>query len=131
MDEAWPGDIIGIPNHGTLRVGDTLSESGAVTFTGIPNFAPEILRRVRLGDPMKQKHLARALTSLAEEGVTLADVVRVTTEDEYFPPPRKLRELQSAIETAATVMLGGSMSGRRRVDDRRLVASDILAALAR
>jgi peptide chain release factor 3 len=70
VDEAWPGDIIGIPNHGVLRVGDTLSESGQVVFTGIPNFAPEILRRVRLGDPMKQKHLTRALESLAEEGVT-------------------------------------------------------------
>ena len=70
VDEAWPGDIIGIPNHGVLRVGDTLSESGEVVFTGIPNFAPEILRRVRLGDPMKQKHLTRALESLAEEGVT-------------------------------------------------------------
>src|SRR3954453_22997559 len=70
VDEAWPGDIIGIPNHGVLRVGDTLSESGAVVFPGIPNFAPEILRRVRLGDPMKQKHLTRALESLAEEGVT-------------------------------------------------------------
>jgi peptide chain release factor 3 len=70
VDEAWPGDIIGIPNHGVLRVGDTLSETGAVVFTGIPNFAPEILRRVRLADPMKQKHLARALESLAEEGVT-------------------------------------------------------------
>ncbi len=70
VDEAWPGDIIGIPNHGVLRVGDTLSESGKIVFTGIPNFAPEILRRVRLADPMKQKHLARALTSLAEEGVT-------------------------------------------------------------
>ncbi|MGN6515040.1 MAG: peptide chain release factor 3 [Rhizomicrobium sp.] len=70
VDEAWPGDIIGIPNHGVLRVGDTLSESGDVLFTGIPNFAPEILRRVRLGDPMKQKHLTRALESLAEEGVT-------------------------------------------------------------
>jgi peptide chain release factor 3 len=70
VDEAWPGDIIGVPNHGTLRVGDTLSESGEIAFTGIPNFAPEILRRVRLSDPMKQKHLARALTSLAEEGVT-------------------------------------------------------------
>jgi translation elongation factor EF-G len=56
VDEAWPGDIIGIPNHGVLRVGDTLSESGKIVFTGIPNFAPEILRRVRLGDPMKQKH---------------------------------------------------------------------------
>jgi peptide chain release factor 3 len=70
VDEAWPGDIIGIPNHGVLRVGDTLSESGKVVFTGIPNFAPEILRRVRLSDPMKQKHLTRALESLAEEGVT-------------------------------------------------------------
>jgi len=70
VDEAYPGDIIGIPNHGVLRVGDTLSETGKIVFTGIPNFAPEILRRVRLGDPMKQKHLARALTSLAEEGVT-------------------------------------------------------------
>ncbi len=70
VDEAWPGDIIGIPNHGVLRVGDTLSETGTVVFTGIPNFAPEILRRVRLSDPMKQKHLTRALESLAEEGVT-------------------------------------------------------------
>ncbi|MEI9989959.1 MAG: peptide chain release factor 3 [Rhizomicrobium sp.] len=70
VDEAWPGDIIGIPNHGVLRVGDTLSETGEVVFTGIPNFAPEILRRVRLADPMKQKHLTRALESLAEEGVT-------------------------------------------------------------
>ena len=70
VDEAFPGDIIGIPNHGVLRVGDTLSESGKVLFTGIPNFAPEILRRVRLSDPMKQKHLTRALESLAEEGVT-------------------------------------------------------------
>ncbi len=70
VDEAWPGDIIGIPNHGVLRVGDTLSETGDVVFTGIPNFAPEILRRVRLADPMRQKHLTRALESLAEEGVT-------------------------------------------------------------
>jgi len=70
VDEAWPGDIIGIPNHGVLRVGDTLSESETLAFTGIPNFAPEILRRVRLNDVMKAKHLKRALESLAEEGVT-------------------------------------------------------------
>ena len=69
-DEAWPGDIIGVPNHGTLRVGDTLSETESLRFVGIPNFAPEILRRVRLDDPMKSKHLGRALVSLAEEGVT-------------------------------------------------------------
>lgn len=70
VDEAWPGDIIGIPNHGTIRVGDTLAESDDLIFTGIPNFAPEILQRVRLDDPMKAKHLRRALESLAEEGVT-------------------------------------------------------------
>jgi peptide chain release factor 3 len=70
VDEAWPGDIIGIPNHGVLRVGDTLTEGENITFTGIPNFAPEIIRRVRLADPLKAKHLQRALEALAEEGVT-------------------------------------------------------------
>ena len=60
-EEAWPGDIIGIPNHGTLRIGDTLTEGETIRVTGIPSFAPEILRRVRLDDPMKSKHLqARA-----------------------------------------------------------------------
>ncbi|HYJ28931.1 MAG TPA: peptide chain release factor 3 [Allosphingosinicella sp.] len=66
---ARPGDIVGIPNHGTLRVGDTLSERGEIAFTGLPDFAPEILRRVRLGDPMKSKQLRKGLEDLAEEGV--------------------------------------------------------------
>ncbi|HEV7731589.1 MAG TPA: peptide chain release factor 3 [Candidatus Binatia bacterium] len=69
-EEALPGDIIGIPNHGVLRVGDALCEGDDVRFTGIPNFAPEILRRVRLDDAMKAKQLRRALEDLAEEGVT-------------------------------------------------------------
>ncbi|OQW46739.1 MAG: peptide chain release factor 3 [Proteobacteria bacterium SG_bin6] len=69
-DEAYPGDIIGIPNHGTLRVGDTLSERADVRFTGLPNFAPEILRRVALKDPTKTKQLRKALDDMAEEGVT-------------------------------------------------------------
>jgi peptide chain release factor 3 len=69
-DEAWAGDIIGIPNHGTLRIGDALTEGEAVTFTGIPSFAPEMLQRVRPDDPMRAKHLGRALEQLAEEGVT-------------------------------------------------------------
>ena len=68
-DTAEPGDIIGIPNHGTLRVGDTLSESNKVRFTGLPNFAPEILRRVALKDPTKTKQLRKALDDLSEEGV--------------------------------------------------------------
>ena len=66
---AEPGDIIGIPNHGTLRVGDTLSEKNKVRFTGLPNFAPEILRRVVLRDPTKTKQLRKALDDLSEEGV--------------------------------------------------------------
>ncbi len=69
-EEALPGDIIGIPNHGTLRVGDALTEGEDIRFTGIPSFAPEILRRVRLDDPMRAKQLRRALEDLAEEGVT-------------------------------------------------------------
>ena len=69
-EHAYAGDVIGIPNHGALRVGDSLSESGKVQFAGIPNFAPEILRRAQLKDPLKAKHLRKALESLAEEGVT-------------------------------------------------------------
>ena len=68
-EEAFPGDIIGIPNHGTLRVGDTLTEGEVLRFTGIPNFAPEILRRVRLADPTKTKQLRNALNDMAEEGI--------------------------------------------------------------
>ncbi|MDD3798820.1 MAG: peptide chain release factor 3 [Novosphingobium sp.] len=68
-DTAEAGDIIGIPNHGTLRVGDTLSEKNTVRFTGLPNFAPEILRRVALKDPTKTKQLRKALDDLSEEGV--------------------------------------------------------------
>jgi len=69
VEEAMPGDIIGIPNHGTLRVGDTLTEGEDLRFTGIPNFAPDILRRVQLGDPLRVKAMRQALQDLAEEGV--------------------------------------------------------------
>jgi peptide chain release factor 3 len=69
-EEAVAGDILGIPNHGALRIGDTLTEGENLRFTGVPSFAPEILKRVRLDDPMRAKHLSRALTELAEEGVS-------------------------------------------------------------
>jgi len=69
-EDAFAGDVIGIPNHGVLRVGDSLSETGTLRFAGLPNFAPEILRRVRVKDPLKAKHLKKALEGLAEEGVT-------------------------------------------------------------
>jgi peptide chain release factor 3 len=68
-DEAYAGDVVGIPNHGTLRIGDTLTEGEELAFLGVPNFAPEILRRVKLGDPMKAKKLREALQQMAEEGV--------------------------------------------------------------
>lgn len=68
-DQAFAGDIVGIPNHGTLRIGDTLTEGEDILFKGVPNFAPEILRRVSLGDPMKAKKLREALQQMAEEGV--------------------------------------------------------------
>ncbi len=68
-DEAFAGDVVGLPNHGTLRIGDTLTEGEDIVFRGVPSFAPEILRRVTLQDPMKAKKLKEALTQLAEEGV--------------------------------------------------------------
>lgn len=67
-EDAWAGDIIGIPNHGKLRVGDTLTEGEVLSFTGIPSFAPELLQTVVPIDPMRAKHLAKALQQLAEEG---------------------------------------------------------------
>ncbi|MBF0448210.1 MAG: peptide chain release factor 3 [Magnetococcales bacterium] len=67
-EEAWAGDIIGIPNHGALRIGDTLSESEVLNYTGIPSFAPELLQRIRSDDPLRIKHLGRTLTQLGEEG---------------------------------------------------------------
>lgn len=68
VEEAWPGDIIGIPNHGNLRIGDALSEGEILHFTGIPSFAPEVMQRARTADPLKAKHLSNALEQLAEEG---------------------------------------------------------------
>ncbi|QIE55250.1 peptide chain release factor 3 [Pikeienuella piscinae] len=67
-DDAWAGDIIGVPNHGQLRIGDALTEGEDLRFTGIPSFAPELLQSVRAGDPLKAKHLDKALTQFAEEG---------------------------------------------------------------
>jgi peptide chain release factor 3 len=68
-DEAYAGDVVGIPNHGSLRIGDTLTEGEDLTFVGVPSFAPEIVRRVRLTDAMKAKKLKEALQQMSEEGV--------------------------------------------------------------
>ncbi len=68
-DEAFAGDVVGLPNHGVLRIGDTLTEGEDLVFRGVPSFAPEILRRIVIGDAMKAKKLREALRQLAEEGV--------------------------------------------------------------
>jgi peptide chain release factor 3 len=101
-EEAYAGDVVGIPNHGTLRIGDTLTDGEDLNFVGVPSFAPDILRRVRLQDAMKAKKLKQALQELAEEGVVQVfrpldgspalvgvvgalqlDVLKVRLEDEY------------------------------------------------
>jgi peptide chain release factor 3 len=68
LDEAFAGDIIGIPNHGVLQLGDTLTEGEALQFTGLPFFAPEMFRSVEVADPLKTKQLKAGLTQLGEEG---------------------------------------------------------------
>ena len=70
-DTADAGDIIGLHNHGTIQIGDTFSQGEALKFTGIPNFAPELFRLVRLKDPLKQKTLQKGLVQLSEEGAFL------------------------------------------------------------
>ncbi len=68
VEEAFPGDIIGLHNHGTIQIGDTFTGGDNFKFTGIPNFAPELFRRIRLKDPLKQKQLLKGLVQLSEEG---------------------------------------------------------------
>jgi peptide chain release factor 3 len=69
-EEAHPGDVIGVPNHGTIRIGDTFTEGERFAFTGIPNFAPELFRRAQITDPMRMKALQKGLAQLCEEGAT-------------------------------------------------------------
>lgn len=68
VEEAYPGDIIGLHNHGTIQIGDTFTGGEDFKFSGIPNFAPELFRRIRLKDPLKQKQLLKGLVQLSEEG---------------------------------------------------------------
>ncbi len=69
-ETAFPGDIIGVHNHGTMRIGDTLTQGEELVFTGIPNFAPELFRRAVLKDPLRNKQLLKGLEQLCEEGAT-------------------------------------------------------------
>ncbi len=69
-DEAYAGDIIGIHNHGGIQIGDTFTEGEIINFKGVPNFAPELFKRVRLQNPLKTKALQKGLNQLSEEGAT-------------------------------------------------------------
>ncbi|MBL3593028.1 MAG: peptide chain release factor 3 [Synergistaceae bacterium] len=81
IEEAWPGDIIGIHNHGTIKIGDTFTEKEELRFTGIPSFAPEHFRRVRLLTPLKAKQLQKGLLQLSEEGAI--QLFRPLTDNSY------------------------------------------------
>ena len=70
VESAYSGDIIGLHNHGTIRIGDTFTQGEDLKFTGIPNFAPELFRRVVLKDPLRMKALQKGLDQLSEEGAT-------------------------------------------------------------
>ncbi len=82
VTEAYPGDIIGIHNHGTIKIGDTFTEKEVLKFSGIPNFAPEFFRKVILRNPMKAKHLKKGLIQLAEEGAV--QVFRPVNGNDYI-----------------------------------------------
>ncbi|HEX7020763.1 MAG TPA: peptide chain release factor 3 [Gemmatimonadaceae bacterium] len=85
VDEAWPGDVIGVMDRGTLRIGDTLSETRDLEFSGIPRFAPEHFARIIIADPMKRKQLDAGLRQLTEEGA--AQVFFTSGTDTTSPTP--------------------------------------------
>ncbi|CAK8717120.1 MAG: Class II release factor RF3, C-terminal domain [Candidatus Electronema aureum] len=82
MESAYPSDIIGIHNHGTIKIGDTFTDREPLKFTGIPNFAPEHFRRVILKNPLKMKQLAKGLIQMAEEGAV--QVFRPVLGNDYI-----------------------------------------------
>ncbi|MBP6741799.1 MAG: peptide chain release factor 3 [Deltaproteobacteria bacterium] len=82
VEDAFPGDIIGIHNHGTIKIGDTFSDKEPLKFVGIPNFAPEHFRRVRLLNPLKSKQLEKGLLHLAEEGAV--QLLRPIRNNDYI-----------------------------------------------
>ncbi len=128
-EEAVAGDIVGIPNHGALSVGDTLTEGATIKVTGIPNFAPEIIRRVRLADPMKTKQLAKALSDLAEEGV--AQIFRRMVGADYIVGvvgQLQLEVLQARINSEYNVPISFEVIS---FELARWVTSDDKAELAR
>ncbi len=128
-EAAYAGDVVGIPNHGTLRIGDTITEGEDLVFVGIPSFAPEILRRVRLDDAIRAKKLKSALQEMAEEGV-----VQVFSPLDGAPPlvgvvgALQLDVLEDRLGTEYGLPVGFETTA---VDAVRWITSDDQAALAR
>jgi peptide chain release factor 3 len=85
VEEAWPGDVVGVLDRGTLRIGDTLSADGPLQFHGIPRFAPEHFARIVVADPLRRKHLDTGLRQLTEEGA--AQVFYTSGTDIAGPAP--------------------------------------------
>ncbi|HSG90857.1 MAG TPA: peptide chain release factor 3 [Pseudomonadales bacterium] len=138
-EEAWPGDIIGLHNHGTIQIGDTFTDGEDLKFTGVPNFAPELFRRVRSRDPLRTKQLEKGLKQLAEEGamqvfrpldrnelivgavgVLQFDVVAFRLRDEY-----KADCLYEATDVFAARWVDAE--DKRKLEDFRKKASEHLA----
>jgi 4-hydroxy-3-methylbut-2-enyl diphosphate reductase len=128
--------VIGSSNSSNTRALEKLAREAGCALVARVNGADEIPDAFRAVDTVGVTAGASAPNELVEQVIERlapaegVELVSVTEEDEYFPPPRNLRELQTAIEAAATVMLGGSASTRPRMDDRRLSASAVLASLA-
>lgn len=80
VERALAGDIIGLHNHGTIQIGDTFTDGETLGFTGIPHFAPELFRRIRLRDPMQSKQLQKGLQQLSEEGSTQVFALMTSAE---------------------------------------------------
>ena len=104
-EEAFAGDIIGLHNHGTIQIGDSFSQGEALSFTGIPNFAPELFRRVRVRDPLKSKQLEKGLDQLSEEGAT-----------QVFKPLTKSELIVGAVGTLQFDLVAHRLKDEYRAD---------------
>ncbi|MCG8672362.1 MAG: peptide chain release factor 3 [Pseudomonadales bacterium] len=105
LEEAWPGDIIGLHNHGTIQIGDTFTAGEKINFTGIPHFAPELFRRVQLKDPLKSKQLQKGITELSEEGAT-----------QVFMPLRNNDIIVGAVGVLQFDVVAARLQGEYKVD---------------
>ncbi|PIE42051.1 MAG: peptide chain release factor 3 [Gammaproteobacteria bacterium] len=105
LEEAWPGDIIGLHNHGTIQIGDTFTAGDMFNFTGIPHFAPELFRRVQLKDPLKSKQLQKGIKELSEEGAT-----------QVFMPLRNNDIIVGAVGVLQFDVVAARLQGEYKVD---------------